>query len=156
LYSDFIQVTDRVCFFKTRGFKKFNFHLSIPFYTRTRGPQVPDTRRLGAAPLRETLSIKNLGVFREAQASVILTGVDDLRWTAIGLIDSTLPTEAAHGFEPPPPPLIRDHITGVDFFNEDTESNARLYFLWLWKERVNQILRDWKDVVSAIHRSIDK
>lgn len=136
----------------------FALHLSIPFYTLKKEPQIFDERRIDQGPLRKTIDVPKLGVFREAQVSIVLTGTNDSRWTAIALIDNSNPMTAAAGpgEEPLPFNLRRDYIAGVNFFPDRTETDARLYFMWLWKERTGQILSDLTEVVTTVTRAVDQ
>ncbi len=158
---------------QSHGFQTFTFTLSIPYYNLNRGRQLTDARRwLNGELLRKAVAIPILGKSRrasaaanaveelyEAQITITMTGIDEERWTAIGLIDSTCATASVRQYSAE---LLldggqrEDPVAGKKLGPDNHAFNPRLYFLWVWEARIAQADTEWDGILARIDRTVTK
>lgn len=126
------------------------FHLS--YLALRRGPEIRDSRELRSSQpmfrvLETTKALPQDDYFYEAQISLLLVGVDEWFWTAYCCVDTFFRSERS-------PELYDqkkvDGPTGAGYFVSEPIWNPREYFLVVLSRRMNQITKEWKNVVSVL------
>jgi hypothetical protein len=116
--------------------------------------------------LRETVSFPLLNrpgqsneivkELHEAQTTIALTGIDQGRWTAVALIDSTQISASFTDYDPEAVPdgvQAEDLITGKHLSANTRTMDPRLYFLWAWESWVEKVLTDWNRILAHVKQT---
>jgi hypothetical protein len=150
------------------------FHLAfhLPYYVwRPSQKSYPEHRRnRNEVPWRHSQDVSFLtlgtdetpGFLHEAQISSAVAGSDDWRWVAYCFIEAYFDqvdkgketalehhNDSLHEMGMQPDPFTYG-VTKMD----DSSSNPREYFLTAFRYRLNQVKREWQQVVDKLDQSI--
>jgi len=95
----------------------------------------------------------------EAQTTIGIAGIDETRWTAIGLVDNTLRSQSITRYEAE---TRLEGISGEDpIAGKVLTANyqifgPRLYFLWTWEARASQISKEWDAILSNVEQTVNE
>ncbi len=155
---------------RSHGFRTFTFKVNIPSHSLSK-VQIADARGWSdGTRLRKSRELPRLRKRRrspddlaesryahEKQTSLVLTGFDDKRWTAIGLIDDldnkSEGAEYYHYFTERPGLGRADPLARGETESSCPIQNPRLYFLRIWKEQISQTAKEWNGLVYWFEQS---
>ncbi|KAK0649564.1 hypothetical protein B0T16DRAFT_133603 [Cercophora newfieldiana] len=164
----------------TQGFPKFAFHLNVPFIVFRRHKKLREDVRMKpgaptARPLRRSWSAACLrapsltdedspmACFYEAQASIMLFGLDNRVYKVYGTIDTYYQPKSKHSVEA----YHRDYKESNGermwdpFSRRSREVNrpiwdSRHYFLSVWAGYLEQASREWDEVTTVMKEAMNQ
>ena len=169
------QCTER--FVQVKGFRTFSLSFHLPFFALREHHKVKVDRRTrpNGEPLRRSWalddtagsppSIQSGGALRkclyEAQAAVVLVGIDDRVWTAYCAVDTYFDpfspaSVPSHHNEFKQTGLLWDPVSGRTRQLHDPCWDARTYFLASLDAHLDNALREWDLVTVAMQEAINK
>ena len=132
-------------------FLGFSMEFHLPYFALRKGPRIPDIRGLRHCyPMIDGKGGSSADVFfYEAQISLLLVGVDEWLWTVYCCVDTFFGSERA--------PSNYEH-NGQDAPSGGGRQTSypvwspRGYFLFVLSRRINQIAKEWRNIVSETNR----
>ena len=150
----------------------FQLAFHLPYYV-WRGSQkaCEDHRRdTNASPLRQSQDVSFLnwkssgspGFLYEAQISFVVAGSDEWRWVAYCFVDTYFDTAeeaketvlSYHEDSLVAEGMRADPLTFGVANADDPIQNPKKYFLRVFQIRINQVKREWQNVVAKVQQSI--
>jgi hypothetical protein len=150
----------------------FQLSFHIPFYVWRMSDKAREDHRLdaNASRLRQSQNVSFLNwksssssnFLYEAQISCLVAGPDELRWVAYCFVDNYFDDadEAKETVESYHEDSLGDEGMYVDPFTfgvngaEKGIEMAREYFLSVFQIRINQVKREWEQVVAKVRESV--
>ena len=115
---------------------------------------------MAGGPLRQSTELpeKPDAVYHEAQVSFLLFGPDEWFWTVYCIVDTYFGSEISNeeyleAVSGPPEyaPFPQDPPTGGEKLLNEPVWNPRGYFLVVLARRMEQVSKEWSDLVAAIN-----
>jgi len=150
----------------------FQLAFHLPYYVwRSSQKACEDHRRdANASPLRQSRDVSFLnwnssgsfGFLYEAQISCLVAGSDEWRWVAYCFVDTYFdaPEEAKETVLSYHLDSVADEGVRMDPFTygivkaDEPIQKPKEYFLMVFRIRINQVKREWQQLVAKVQQSI--
>lgn len=150
----------------------FQLAFHLPYYVWRKSPKAHEDHRLHAngRPLRQCRDISFLdwtssgspSFLYEAQVSCLVSGIDESRWVAYAFVDNYFEDEgegketvsAYHEDSLDEGGNRMDPLTYGTCEVDKPDWNPRKYFLVVFRVRLNQVNREWQQLVAKIKESV--
>lgn len=150
----------------------FQLAFHLPYYVWRGSQKVCEDHRRdeNANPLRQSQDVSFLnwkssgspGFLYEAQISCVVAGSDEWRWVAYCFVDTYFDADeeaketvqSYHEDSLVTEGMRADPLTFGVTNADDPIQNPKAYFLMVFQIRINQVKREWQNVVAKVQQSV--